>query len=137
MDFRVEKSHGRRCDVWKASGDELVEHGTQSVEIAAFVRSSVSGLFWSQILGRPEDRKAPVFGSLVFSVVTLHRTARYRALALHLGDAEIEEFDGVVACHEQVGGLDVAMNHTRFVCDFEGTASVNAHLHRLTPVHTQ
>src|SRR5437016_505255 len=47
-------------------------------------------------------------------------------LGQEFGEAKIENFDGATVGHENVGGLDIAMDDALFVCGVQGVSELDA-----------
>ncbi len=101
----------------RLSGQQRVEHDTETIQIAAFADRFAGGL-----LGRQELRSAN------------HSPRGRQVLAgENLGDAEIGQLDDALVGPHNVGGLDIAMDDAVIVDVAEGGANLQGNFEHLGP----
>ena len=93
-----------------------VDHATQRVEIGACRNAGVGGLFGRHVVGRPHDGAG---GGLV--------------VAKDLGDAEVDQLDGIVGLKDQVGRLQISVNDSDVMSVFERRADLDRDVQRPHP----
>ena len=103
------------ADERHAAGEALVEHEPERVQVGAAIEASSAHLLGREVLGRAHH----------------HVVARQVVAAVEtLGDAEVGEQDATVGRHEDVAGLDVAVDEAGAVGGVEGGGDARADVDR-------
>ena len=118
LDMLVSDRHRRIADERRASAQDLVEHHTERIEIAAGIDVEALGLFGGEVRGGAHDRTG--LGEIVGG-------RRQRP-----GDAEVGHLGDPGGGDDDVAGLHVAVHDTALVCRSEGTGNLEDDLRRTT-----
>jgi hypothetical protein len=103
------------ADEGHPAGQTLVEHQPEGVQVGPTVEPPAAHLFGRQVLGRAHHHV--VAGQVVATVETL-------------GDAEVGEQNTTVGRHEDVAGLDVAVDEAGAMGGVEGGGDARADVDR-------
>ncbi len=116
--MRAEQAEqGGRLEGWLAA-EHLVEHAAQRVHIRASIRLVAGGLLGADVQGRAHDGAGA-------------RQVRVAGVGEGAGDAEVGDEGVAVGRKEDVGGLDVTVDHAMCVGEGEGLGHLARDAQRL------
>ena len=103
------------------AGEHFISHHGEAVNVAAMIGRFAKRLLWRHVLRRP-GKKA--------------RTCHTRADFEHVGESKIADADSIRAVEEDVGRLDVSMDHAVRVRIVERACDGSQQAHDLAGVET-
>ena len=108
------------------SGEQLVKHAAERPDVRAAIDLSSSNLLRAHVGRRPDERSFA-------REISLHRGSVGSFESF--GNAEVENLDAALRRDLHVRGLEIPMDHARFVRRFQSGGDVNGHPNRLIDRH--